>query len=80
VGSLNGRVRRLEARERERPPARSRTQQEIWAIDAEIGKLETEMRTEGMDGGECLRGVSVDLPLDEHIAMLGEELDECRED
>jgi len=79
VGSLNGRLQRLEARERGRPSIAtpSRTQEEIWAIDAEIGKRETETRTEGMDADECLRGVPVDLPLGEHIAMLEEEIERC---
>ncbi len=80
MGGLNGRVQRLEARERARPPVPSRTPEEAWAIDAEISKLEREMRAEGMDPDECLRGVSVDLPLDEHIALLEEEIERCPED
>ena len=80
MGSLNGRVQRLEERNCEliRPPFR--TQKEVWSIDAEIRKLEREMKAEGMDPDECLRGVSVDLPLEEHIALLEEEIGRCPED
>ena len=73
MGSLNGRVQRLEERNRE-PTRPTRTQQEVWAIDAEIRNIEAEMRAEGMDPDEYLRGVSVEMPLDEHIAMLEAEI------
>jgi len=75
VGSLESRLRALEERghERERSPT-SRTQEEIWAIDAEIREIEREMRTLGIDPDECLRDADVSLPLDEHIAMLEEEI------
>jgi hypothetical protein len=96
AGSLDGRarrVRRLEtrARERGRPPTSSRTQEEAWAIDAEIARLEREMLAEGIDPYresaevqefmESLEGLS----LDEKIAALEaeiarEELEGCPED
>ena len=83
AGSLDGRarrVRRLEARERERPPTPSRTQEEARAIDAEIARLEQEMLAEGIDPQstpgevqefmERLEGLS----LDEKIAALEAEI------
>jgi hypothetical protein len=96
AGSLDGRarrVRRLEtrARERGRPPAPSRTQEEAWAIDAEIARLEREMRTEGIDPNHESAAVQEfmerfeGLSLDEKIAALEaeierEELERCPED
>jgi hypothetical protein len=87
VGSLSGRVKRLEAQERGRPP--SRTQEEVWAIDAKIMKLEREMRAEGTDPYREPDGTwtnSAGHPthtLGEHIAMLeaelGEEIERCPE-
>jgi hypothetical protein len=79
VGSLNGRVRRLEERNRE-PIRPSRTQEVARALDAEIREVERELQILGVDPYECLRGVSVDVPLDEEIARLEEELEGCRED
>ena len=87
------RVRRLEARvrERERQPAPSRTQEEAWAIDAEIARLERELLAEGINPQstpgevqefmESLEGLS----LDEKIAALEaeierEEREQCPED
>jgi hypothetical protein len=75
-GSLDGRlrrVRRLETGLRGTLPP-SRTQEEAWAIDAEVRELEKEMNPQGIDPDECLRGVSMDLPLDEHIAKLEAEI------
>ena len=94
--SLDGRARRVrrletQARERGRPPAPSRTQEEIWAIDAEIARLKQEMLAEGIDPQstpgdvqefmERLEGLS----LEEKIAALEaeiarEELERCPED
>jgi hypothetical protein len=90
-GSVDGRVRRVrrletQARERGRPPAPSRTQEEIWAIDAEIARLEREMRAQGIDPyrePDRTRTNSAGHPtlsLDEHIAMLEEEIGRCQED
>jgi GH24 family phage-related lysozyme (muramidase) len=86
AGSLDGRarrVRRLEERNREPiRPAPSRTQEEIRAIDAEIARLEREMRAEGIDPYREPDGTwtnSAGHPthtLDEHIAMLEVELEE----
>ena len=74
MGSLDGRarrVRRLEERARGEGGGRpSRTQEEAWAIDAEIARIESEMRAQGIDPATCLRDVGVGLPLDEHIAKL----------
>jgi hypothetical protein len=89
-GSLDGRfrrVRRLEerGRELERPPT-SRTLEEVRAIDAEIARLEREMRAEGIAPyREPARTWTNSaghptLSLDEHIAMLEEELGRCQED
>lgn len=78
AGSLDGRVRRLEANRRGKPPERSphtsRTLEEARALDAEIRELEMEMRAHGIDPYECLREVYVDMPLEEHIAKLEEEI------
>jgi hypothetical protein len=80
VGSLGRRVQRLEAREPGRPP--SRTQEEVWAIDAEIRKLERDVRAEGGDPYREPDGTWTNsaghptLSLDEHIAMLEAELEE----
>jgi hypothetical protein len=85
AGSLDGRARRVrrletQARERGRPPGPSRTQEEIRAIDAEIARLERELRAEGIDPWpkpgvvqaymESLEG----LTLDEKIAYLEAEI------
>jgi hypothetical protein len=75
-------VRKLEAqaRKRGRSPASGTAQEEIRAIDAEIARLEREMRAQGIDpwakpdrtwtnsAGHPM------LSLDEHIAMLEEEI------
>jgi hypothetical protein len=77
AGSLDGRarrVRRLETQEERRRSPTSRTQAEAWALDAEIRGLERELRAEGLDPDETLRGVDVSLPLDEHIAAIEKEL------
>lgn len=96
AGSLDGRarrVRRLEthARERGRPSAPSRTQEEAWAIDAEIARLEREMLAEGIDPQstpgevqEFMEGLE-GLSLDEKIAALEAEIErevreQCPED
>jgi hypothetical protein len=87
VGSLKNRLRALEARhhEQQRPPAPGTAQEEIRVIDAEIRKLQREMRAAGIDPDQCLRDVDVGLPLDEHIAMLEaeiaqeEEIERCPE-
>jgi hypothetical protein len=81
-------VRRLEARarERERPPAPSRTQEEARAIEAEIARLEREMLAEGIDpyresDREWMNSAGHPMiSLDEHIAMLEEKLKQCPED
>jgi hypothetical protein len=75
-------VRRLEtqARERGRPPAPSRTQEEVWAIDAEIARIEREMKAEGVDPYRepdrtwTNSAGHPTLSLDEHIAMLEAEI------
>jgi hypothetical protein len=91
AGSLDGRARRVrgleaQARERGRPPTPTRTQEEAWAIDAEIARLEREMLAEGIDPQstpgevqefmESLEGLS----LDEKIAALEAEMERCPED
>jgi hypothetical protein len=75
------------ARERGRPAAPSQTQLEIWAIDAEIARLEREMLAEGIDPYRELHRTHETnsaghpmLSLDEHIAMLEEEIERCQED
>jgi hypothetical protein len=91
AGSLDGRARRVrrletQARERGRPPAPSRTQGEIWAIDAEIARIEREMIAEGIapyrepDRTWTNSVGHPTLSLDEHIAMLEEEIGRCQED
>jgi hypothetical protein len=75
-------VRRLEtrARERGRTTPSSPTQEEIRAIDAEIARLEREMRAEGIDPYRMPDRTQTNsaghptLSLDEHIAMLEEEI------
>jgi hypothetical protein len=79
VGSLGRRVERLEEHNRE-PIKPSLTQEAARAIDAQIRELEGELLVLGINPYECLRGASVDLPLDEEIARLEEELEGCRED
>ena len=79
MGSLGRRVERLEERNRE-PVRPSRTQEVARALDAEIRNLERELQVLGVNPYECLREVSMDLPLDEEIARLEEELEGCRED
>jgi hypothetical protein len=71
---LKDRVSKLERRTPPPAPCIGSFAEEIRAIDAEIRQLEEEMRTEGMDPDECLRDVDVSIPLDEHIAMLEEEI------
>jgi hypothetical protein len=73
MGSLESRVSKLEQGSRRRP-APSRTQLEIWAIDAELRRLERELKALGVDPSECWRGAPAGLPLDEHIAMLEAEI------
>jgi hypothetical protein len=73
VGSLDRRLRALEDRNPQEPPT-SRMLEEIRAIDAEIARLESEMRAEGIDPEERLQDVDVSIPLDEHIAMLEAEI------
>jgi hypothetical protein len=87
AGSLDGRarrVRRLEVQTRKRggSPAPSRTQEEAWAIDAEIARLERELRAEGIDPDrnpgrthETNFAGHPMLSLDEHIAMLEAEIE-----
>jgi hypothetical protein len=74
VGKLENRVSKLEQGGRGRL-APSRTQLEVWAIDAEIRELEREMKAHGEDPNECLREARVDVPLDEHIAILEVEIE-----
>jgi hypothetical protein len=79
VGSLARRLRALEGRDPQEPPA-SRTQEEIRTIDAEIRKLEREMSAAGLCPQdkpgevqaflETLKG----LTLDEQIANLEAEI------
>jgi hypothetical protein len=85
VGSLDRRLRTLEERGREpqrQPPGSAGTAEEIRAIDAEIARLEREMRAEGTDPYREPDGTwtnSAGHPthtLDEHIAMLEAELEE----
>jgi hypothetical protein len=74
AGSLDGRARRvrnLEARQAPaRPPATSRTQEEVRALDAEIRALEAEMEATDGDYGH----VAISADLDEQIATLEEEI------
>jgi 5'-3' exonuclease len=86
AGSLDGRawrVRRLEVqtRKRGRSPAPSRTQEEAWAIDAEIARLDRQMKALGIDPyrepgriHETNFAGHPMLSLDEHIAMLEAEI------
>jgi len=80
AGSLDGRARRvrgLEGRGLERP-APSQTELQASALDAEIRELEEELRALGVDPGEWRHDDDrMDLSLDEHIAELERELEEC---
>jgi hypothetical protein len=79
AGSLDSRARRvqrLEGRGLERPEP-SRTELEAWALDAEIRKLKEEIRAFGEDPDEWRPDVRMDLPLDEQIAELEKELEQC---
>jgi predicted nucleic acid-binding Zn-ribbon protein len=83
-GSLDGRfrpVRRLEERSREvESPPTSETLQEIRAIDAEIARLEREMRAAGIDPQDTPAEVEAffarfkGLTLDEKIEALEQEI------
>jgi hypothetical protein len=81
VGSLESRLRALEERTREpqRHPT-SRTLEEIRAIDAEIARLEREMRAHGIDPYRKPDRTQTNsaghpkLSLDEHIALLEAEI------
>jgi hypothetical protein len=79
AGSLDSRarrVRRLEGRGLEKPVP-SRTEREAWALDAEIGEIEEELRALGVDPNECLHtDERMDLSLDEQIAAIEKELDD----
>lgn len=84
AGSLEGRarrVRRLEARAQEaRPLATSRTQDEARALDAEIRRLEREIRARGGDPDEWRRDDALaDLPLDDQISAIEKEMGLCPE-
>ena len=85
AGSLDGRARRVrrletQARERGRTAPPSRTQEELRTIDAEIRRLEEEMRAEGIDPYRMPDRTQTNsaghptLSLDEHVAMLEEEI------
>jgi hypothetical protein len=89
-GSLDGRfrrVRRLEERGREvESPPTSETLQEIRAIDAEIAKIEEEMKALGKNPQDTPAEVEAffarfkGLTLDEKIKALEEEIGRCQED
>lgn len=83
-GSLDGRARRVrrletQARERGRPPT-SRTLEEIRAIDAQIARLDAEIRALGGDPQPSPAEVQAfmerfkGLTLDETIEALEEEI------
>jgi hypothetical protein len=88
VGSLKNRLRTLEQRslEPQRQPPSGSFAEEVRAIDAEIARIEREMKALGMDPYRKPDRTWTNsaghptLSLDEHIAMLEEEIGRCQED
>ena len=83
AGSLSGRarrVKRLEGPIRERPSP-SQTEREARALDAEIRGVEEQLRALGVDSeGSRHTDDRVHLSLEEHIAAIERELEQCCED
>lgn len=84
AGSLDGRARRvsrLEARTREpSPPPASRSQEEAWALDAQIRQLEGEIEAQSGDPDEWRRDdAHAGLSLVEHTSAIEKEMGLCSE-
>jgi hypothetical protein len=82
AGSLGGRawrVRRLEGFDRGQARLElSRTEREARALDVEIREVEEELRALGVDPYETpAAGSQIGLSLDEEIAAIEEELEQC---